>query len=356
MRLVTFRVSTPVGPAQRLGSLLDNRTDEQIVDLTAAFATYLARETNEPTPREMAQLRVPPDMMGRLRARHEGVAAARQAVDYVRKNPGLRAIDGATLVYPRREISVLAPLPRPNSFRDFSIYAEHMSKAHLDPTNPGGRRYTKSPSWYRTPPYYKASCDSIFGPEDPVPFPYYTRRLDCELELGIVVGRQGTNLTVEEAKDYIAGYTIIIDSSCRDGYEREPFGPTKRKDFHTAMGPWLVTPDEIDPENIACSVAIDGKTCFSGNTNAPHSFTPAQLVAYASDNETIFPGDLLGTGTISVGCAMDHHQWVQPGQTMTFTMEGLGSLALKVVPGETRVRHVEGMQGLLKAPAPAPAT
>ncbi len=347
MRLVTFRINTPVGPAERLGALLDNRTDDRIVDLTAAFASYLARETDEPTPQALAQLRVPPDMIGWLRARHTGTSAARQAVDHVRKNPALPGLNGETLVYTRSEIALLAPLKRPNSFRDFSIYEEHMSKAHLDPTNPGGRRYGKSASWYKTPPYYKASCDSIFGPEDPVPYPYYTKRLDCELELGIVVGRTGSNLTFEEAKDYIAGYTIIVDSSARDGYEREPFGPTKRKDFHTALGPWLVTPDEIDPENLACSVAIDGKTVFSGNTSAPHSFTPAQLVAYASDNETLYPGDLIGTGTISTGCSMDHHQWVEAGQSMSFAIEGLGSMTLKVVPGEARVRHVDGMKGLL---------
>jgi 2-keto-4-pentenoate hydratase/2-oxohepta-3-ene-1,7-dioic acid hydratase in catechol pathway len=351
MRLVTFRVATPVGPAIRLGALLDNRTDDRIVDLTASFARYLAAETDEPTPRGLAQLRVPPDMTGWLRAGHAGFSAAGRAIDYVLRNPTALGLDGERLSYARSEVALLAPLMKPNSFRDFSIYHDHMSRAHLDPTNPGGRKYEKRPEWYRAPPYYKGSCDNIGGPEDPVPWPYYTKRLDCELELGIIIGKTGRNLNFEQAQDCIAGYTIIVDSSCRDGNDREPFGPTKRKDFHTGLGPWLVTPDEIDPENLDCSVAIDGETCFSGNTSAPHSFAPAQLVAYASDQEMLYPGDLLGTGTIGMGCSMDHHRWVKLGQTMTFTMAGLGTMSLKIVPGETVVRHVEGMPGMVAPPA-----
>jgi 2-keto-4-pentenoate hydratase/2-oxohepta-3-ene-1,7-dioic acid hydratase in catechol pathway len=355
MRLVTFRVSTPVGPAIRLGALLDNRTDDRIVDLTAGFAAYLGNETNEPTPRELAQLRVPPDMTGWLRASHAGFKAAEETLAYVRAYPAARGLDGETLVYTRADVALMAPLPRPHSFRDFSIYEEHMSRGHLDPTNPGGPKYSKRPAWYRAPPYYKGSCSSIAGPEDPIPWPYYTKRLDAELELGIIVGKTGRNLTVEQAKDYIAGYTIIVDSSCRDGYEREPFGPTKRKDFHTAVGPWLVTPDELDVETLDCSVSIGGDICFQGNTSAPHSFTPAQLVAYASDNETLYPGDLLGTGTVSYGCSMDHHRWVKVGETMTFIVDGLGAMSLKVVQADAPVRHVDGMEPLVTPPAAKPA-
>ena len=92
---------------------------------------------------------------------------------------------------------------------------------------------------------------------------------DLELEIGIVVGREGSNLTVEEARDHIAGYTILVDSSCRDGYGRETLGPTKRKDFNTALGPCLVTTDAIDIGDAACSIAVDGEIWFEGSTGAP---------------------------------------------------------------------------------------
>ena len=162
-------------------------------------------------------------------------------------HPDAPGLDGEQLVYQRSAVRLLAPLPKPESFRDFSIYQEHMSRAQRPGEPPLANKESKLPSWYRTPHYHKQSCTSIAGPEDPIPYPYYTRLLDLEMEIGIVIGKTGRNLSVAEAQKHIAGYTILIDSSCRDGGQREPFGPTKRKDFHTALGPVLVTADEIDP-------------------------------------------------------------------------------------------------------------
>jgi 2-keto-4-pentenoate hydratase/2-oxohepta-3-ene-1,7-dioic acid hydratase in catechol pathway len=242
MKLVTFRVDTPVGAVDRLGALLDDDQDGRIVDLTTAYEAYLRAETDEPMPRELAALRTPPDMIGWLRGAHKAREAADAALGYVRDRlagePDPRGAAGARLVYPRAAVHLRAPLPRPNTLRDFSIYEEHMSQA--------GERYQKKAAWYRWPPYYKGNPESISGPEDPIPFPYYTERLDLELEIGIVVGREGRNLTLEQAAAVIAGYTILIDCSARDGYEREPFGPTKRKDwcnvlerqFSTGAGIW----------------------------------------------------------------------------------------------------------------------
>src|SRR5438093_1107587 len=87
--------------------------------------------------------------------------------------------------------------------------------------------YATYPARYRWPPYYKGNPDAVYGPEDPIPYPSYTQKLDLEIEIGIVVGREGRNLTVEQAREAIAGYTIFIDCSARDGQEREPFGPAK---------------------------------------------------------------------------------------------------------------------------------
>jgi 2-keto-4-pentenoate hydratase/2-oxohepta-3-ene-1,7-dioic acid hydratase in catechol pathway len=349
MKLVTFEVEGPLGRCRRLGALLRETEAGGIVDLTAAFARHLRDETDEPTPCELAALRAPPDMIGWLRAGHEGRKAAEQALAYVRAHPGALGLDGERLLWERKDVRLLAPLPRPGAFRDCSIYAQHMTRAQR-PNETKPRELGKSPDWYKAPPYYKGSTTSIAGPEDPVPFPYYTEFLDLEIELGIILGKEGSNLTVAEAEACIAGYTILIDSSARDGNAREPFGPNKRKDFHTALGPWLVTKDEVDPENLACKVEVDGETWFEGNTSAPHSFSPAQLVAYVSDNETVYPGDLIGTGTIGFGCSMDIHKWPQIGQTATFTMQGLGAMSLKVVKGPHIVSHVAGMKGYLAPP------
>ena len=346
MKLVSFEINTAIGRTRRIGVPVDGDATGRIADLTSCCTAWLAHETDEPMPRELAALRCPPDMIGWLKGAHKSREAAESAIAWIgtrlERETDPQGIDGERLVFPRSEVKLLAPLPRPNAFRDFSIYHTHMSKADVP--------FIKTEHWYVTPPYYKGNCDTITGPEDPVPFPYYTKRLDLEIELGIVIGKQGSNLTFEEAKEHIAGYTMLIDASCRDGYKREPFGPTKRKDFGTALGPCLATADAIDEGNIDCRVECDGEVWWEGNTGEPRSFMAEHLVAYVSDNETIYPGDLIGTGTIGMGCSMDIHKWPQVGQKMTFTMDGIGSMTLEIVKGADRVRHVDGMPGLIPYP------
>ena len=343
MKLVTFTIATPIGLVERLGALIDGIENGRIADLTTCYAAWLARETDEPTPSELAELRTPPDMIGWLRGAHKSREAAEQGIAYARANPEAFGLEGERLIYGRDEVRLEAPIPRPNSLRDFSMYQQHMSRAE--------GTFRKTEEWYSKPPYYKGSCDSITGPEDPVPYPSYTERLDLEIEIGIIVGKEGRNLTVEQADAHIGGYTILIDPSCRDGREREFLGPTKRKDFCTVLGPCLVTPDEVDAENMPCSISVDGETWFEGNTSDPHSVRFAHLLAYASDSETIYPGDVIGTGTVGFGCSMDLHKWIKVGQTATFTVEGLGSMSLTVVEGEHVVGHVkDGLPGLLTYP------
>ena len=346
MKLVSFEINTALGHARRLGVLIDDEDTGRIIDLTSCYTAYLAEETDEPTPRQIAGVRCPPDMIGWLKGAHKSRKAAEDAISWVKTRlndeQDLPGLDGEKLIFERQSVKLLAPVPRPGSFRDFSIFQTHMSKADVP--------FLKTENWYVTPPYYKGNCDTITGPEDPVPFPYYTERLDLEIELGIIVGKKGSNLTIDEAKDHIAGYTILVDPSCRDGYKREPFGPNKRKDFCTPMGPCLATADTIDERNIDCSVSVDGELWWEGNTGEPRSFWAEHLVAYVSDNETIYPGDVIGTGTVGLGCSMDIHKWPQVGQTMTFSMAGIGSMTLEIVKGTDRVRHVAGMPGLLEYP------
>jgi 2-keto-4-pentenoate hydratase/2-oxohepta-3-ene-1,7-dioic acid hydratase in catechol pathway len=211
----------------------------------------------------------------------------------------------------------------------------------------------KRPQWYRYPPYYKGNPDSIIGPEDPIPYPYYTDKLDLELEIGIIVGRGGRDLSLEQAKDAIAGYTILIDCSARDEYLTpvEFLGPCKRKDWATVLGPCMVTADEIDEGNLDCRITVDGEVWFEGNTSAPRSFLAHHLVAYASDNETLQPGDVLGTGTVSYSCSVDLHKWPRVGQTVRFEVAGIGTLEHKIVAGEHAVDYVRnGLDGLLSVP------
>ncbi|MBI4525657.1 MAG: fumarylacetoacetate hydrolase family protein [Deltaproteobacteria bacterium] len=346
MKLVSFEISTPIGKVRRIGALIDANENGRIVDLSSAYGAYLKSETDEPTPQELAALRTPPGMIGWLRGAHKSKEAARQALEYtsqiLKGEADPRGLKGEKIVYSRSEVRLLAPLPRPRSIRDFSIYEEHMSIAHKAP---------KKPAWYRWPPYYKGNPDSVVGPEDPIPYPYYTQRLDLEIEIAIVIGKEGRNLSFEQAKKHIAGYTILIDCSARDGYEREPYGPTKRKDFCNVLGPCLVTADEIDEASLDVRVSVDGETWFEGNTGHRRSFLAHHLVAYASDNETVYPGDILGTGTVGLGCSMDLGRWINVGQRVTFDVQGIGQLSHRIVEGERVVDYtLKGMDGLLKPP------
>jgi 2-keto-4-pentenoate hydratase/2-oxohepta-3-ene-1,7-dioic acid hydratase in catechol pathway len=354
MRLVTFGVLGPTGLVRRLGAQLGEGFGKSIVDLNNAYAFYLASETDETLPREIANVRTPPDLIGWLRGGPRSREAAHLAVQFVERlwdtERKYSYADWGKLWYDRSEVRLLAPLPRPNSIRDFSIYEEHMTRAP-------GATGAKRPTWWRWPPYYKGNPDSVIGPEDPIPYPYYTKRLDLEPEVGIVVGKAGRNLTPEQAQEHIAGYTVFIDCSARDGNARETFGPAKRKDFCNVLGPCLVTPDEIDEGNLAVRVIVDGETWFDGNTGHLRNFTPAQLVAYASDHETIQPGDLLGTGTVGLGASMDTHRWPQVGQTVTIEIEGIGALTHPIVAGDHgNGITLHGMTGLLPAPPDAATT
>ncbi|MBO0894824.1 MAG: hypothetical protein J2O39_10635, partial [Acidimicrobiales bacterium] len=132
MKLVTFEVSTAIGPFRRLGAVLDGHED-RIVDLTTAYATYLAAETDEPSPAGLSALRTPPDMIGWLSGGSQSREAAEQALAFVRRRGDtggeLRGPSGEQVVFARPSVRLLAPVPRPNSLRDFSIFHEHMSKA-----------------------------------------------------------------------------------------------------------------------------------------------------------------------------------------------------------------------------------
>jgi 2-keto-4-pentenoate hydratase/2-oxohepta-3-ene-1,7-dioic acid hydratase in catechol pathway len=348
VKLVSFEVSTALGPFPRLGALREG--DGRIVDLTSAYAGYLAAETDEPTPGGLAALRTPPDMIGWLRGGSRSREAAEAALEFVdgRLEGGQepQGPSGEQVLFSRSSVRLLAPVPRPNSLHDFSIFHEHMSKAR-EIARPHPAHY------YRKPPYYKGNPDNVLGPEDPFPFPAYTDQLDLELEIGIIIGRGGINLSLEEAKLAIAGYTIFIDASARDRHADEIFGPAKSKDFGTTLGPYLVTADEVDEANLRCRIIVDGEVWWEGATSEPRTFLAHHLVAYISDHERLYPGDVLGTGTVGTSCSMDTKRWIKVGQTARFEVEGLGALEQQVVAIPGVVDYVRnGMDGLMNPEDP----
>ena len=298
--------SDELGGAGRLGALRDRDGEEWLLDVASWAESREATapadlvdlvEASEATQRRITEL----------------VAAARP------DSPGwLRP----------SSVRLLAPLRAPNSLRDFLAFRDHVERG-------AARRGTTVPEpWDRLPVYYKGNRRSISGDGDDVRWPSYTERLDYECEVAAVVGRAGRDLSEDEAGAAIFGYLVMNDWSARDIQRDEMacwLGPAKAKDFNTSFGPVLVTADEWDPEDDhEMTVTVDGEL-WSRGTTAGRRWTFAQLLAHVSRDEDVYPTDVLGSGTFGGGCGLDLDRWLAPGQTVTLTVEGLGSLTNRVV-------------------------
>ncbi|MCP9473430.1 MAG: fumarylacetoacetate hydrolase family protein, partial [Nitrospira sp.] len=189
------------------------------------------------------------------------------------------------------------------------------------------------------PVYYKGNHRSIIGPEDLLPWPLDTAKLDYELELACIIGRQGRDVSEREAEDYIAGYTIMNDFSARDIQFQEMacrLGPAKGKDFATALGPCLVTRDEIaDLGALPMIARVNGEEWSRGRFGTIH-WSFSQMIAHVSRGETIYPGDVFGSGTVGGGCGLELDRYLKPGDVVELEIQPIGVLRTRVVgaPGQ----------------------
>jgi len=323
MKLVTFAVSTPVGEIQRIGTMHQN----SIIDLGMGYACYLADKHGNSEAHELAAAMLPPDMIAFLRRGKEGKDKAELTIDYAtkyRSKTDLLGPRGEKVVYEMNEVNLKAPVPRPNSLRDYLTFEGHASFSGKRPLDKG---------WYELPVCYKGNPDTVIGPEEAILWPAFTDLLDYELEYGIYIGKQGKNIPRERAEEYIAGYTIFNDVSARDIQLQEMLaggvGPAKGKDTCSVMGPCLVTPDEVDPGNLRMLARVNGEV-WSDNNSGTAYWTWPQIVEFASMEETLYPGDFLGSGTVEHGCGMELNRWIRPGDVIELEVEGIGILRNRV--------------------------
>ncbi|GIW54117.1 MAG: 2-hydroxyhepta-2,4-diene-1,7-dioate isomerase [Nitrospiraceae bacterium] len=324
MKLYSFEVRTPVGTFTRVGALLG----QKLVDLNMAYARMLA-DRNEAQPYRLADAAVPPTMLELLEGGVSAMAAARQALDYASKL-GDQALGprGETIAYSAGDVRIIAPLPNPPSLRDFIAFEEHIAATSRKRGQP------IPPEWYKAPVYYKGNHRTIIGPDEDLPWPLQTAKLDYELELACVIGRRGRDVLEQEAADYIAGYTIMNDFSARDIQFQEMacrLGPAKGKDFATAIGPCLVTPDEIPDLNALIMIArVNGEVWSRGRFGTIHWSFP-QMIAHVSRGETIYPGDLFGSGTVGGGCGLELDRFLNPGDVVELEIQPIGVLRTRIV-------------------------
>ena len=214
------------------------------------------------------------------------------------------------------------------SLRDFLAFESHVK---LGAERRGG---SVPEYWYEAPIYYKGNHRSLLGPDDDCRWPPYTEHLDFELELAMVIGKGGRDISVENAHEHIFGFTVFNDFSARDVQAKEVtawLGPAKGKDFANAFGPFVVTVDEVGPEpDLAMIARVNGDEWGRARSSEMH-WKWADLIAHVSQAEDIYPGDVYGSGTPGGCCGLDLGRELSPGDVIELEIEKIGTLRNRVV-------------------------
>ena len=250
------------------------------------------------------------------------------------------------------EASILAPVPHPTSCRDGYAFRQHVAAARRN------RKVDMIPEFDQYPIFYFTNHNSIQGPGEILCMPDHFEKLDFELEAAIVINKVGRNIKANEADDYIGGLMIMNDMSARRLQMEEMLlnlGPAKGKDFATVIGPMLVTLDELQPYEVACKQGHTGKSWNLGmkcSVNVVQvsqgnvgdmDWTFAEIIERCSYGVNLFPGDVIGSGTVGTGCFLElngtgklndpnyQEQWLQPGDIVEMEIDGLGKLSNTIV-------------------------
>ncbi len=327
MKLVTYLSDGQ----DRLGALQGDR----VVDLQAAHAA----EAGSPTPALAS-------MQALIEAGDEGMARARSAL--------ASAHDAARR--PLADTTLLSPLPCPVQMRDFLCFETHMRQAgdavarltalaSPDPeaalaelARVGSRPIP--PIWYQQPIYYKCNRFAVQGTGADVHWPRYSKVMDYELEIAAVIGRKGRDIARADAAAHIFGFTIFNDFSARDAQAKEmsgPLGPAKGKDFDGAniLGPCIVTPDEIgDPYDLTMIARVNGEEWSRGNTGTIH-WRFDEIIAFLSAGETLYPGEILGSGTVGDGCGLESLRFLKHGDVVELEIDRIGAIRNRVLAPHT---------------------
>jgi 2-keto-4-pentenoate hydratase/2-oxohepta-3-ene-1,7-dioic acid hydratase in catechol pathway len=248
------------------------------------------------------------------------------------------------------ETEILAPIPEPRQMRDGMSFPLHILQAPRGQLKLAARAKNdmaelarleaeplgELPEVYRKQPiYYITNRFSVRGTNTTVKWPRYSKVMDYELEYGIITRNKGANIPASKAGDHIFGYTIFNDFSARDAQRIEMegrLGPAKGKSFDggNVMGPWIVTPDEIgDPYKLKMEARVNGKIRSHGVTDGM-LFSFEEIIAHVTKDETLMPGEFIGSGTVGNGCGLELGWYLEHGDTIELDVEKIGVLKNKV--------------------------
>ena len=255
---------------------------------------------------------------------------------------------------PSDQVGWVAPLPLPAQIRDCLGFEEHLKNsfesaiklsamAADDPMKAeqalrSSGRFAVPDVWYQQPLYYKANRFSVAQSGKDIVWPAYSEVMDFELELACIIGKKGKDIKKGNAEDHIFGYTIYNDLSARDAQMLESpgmLGPAKSKDFDDSiiLGPVIVTKDELDdPYNLRMQARVNGETWCDNNSNTIH-WTFSDMIAHISKSETLHPGEVIGSGTVGLGCGLEHLRFLNDGDTVELEIEKIGVISNKVIRG-----------------------
>lgn len=270
-----------------------------------------------------------------------------------------RIVEGANVPARARELKgmhILPPVPHPSSCRDGYAFRQHVAAARRN------RKVDMIAEFDQYPIFYFTNHQAVQGPGEIICMPDHFKKLDFELEAAVVINRKGRNIKAEEADSFIGGYMIMNDMSARTLQMEEMMlnlGPAKGKDFSTVIGPWLVTPDELEPYKVPCKEGhtgnnynlamkcwVNGKQVSEGNMK-DMDWTFAEIIERCAYGVDIHPGDVIGSGTVGTGCFLEINgtgklndpnyteQWLQPGDVVEMEIDGLGHLSNTIVKDES---------------------
>ena len=265
------------------------------------------------------------DMLSVIYGGEEALALARSLVGNAR--------EAATLL--ENEVTFCPPI-LPVQYRDCLVFETHLKNSFAQAEKMTGRPFAIPHVWYDQPIYYKGNRMSFIGHGQDVIWPGYAQHLDVELELAIIIGKKGKDIPAADGADYIFGYSILNDVSARDAQMIEmpgQLGPAKGKDFDTGnvLGPWIVTRDEVPhPAALDMELSVNGERWGGGNSSQMHHDF-GRIIEHISASETLYPGEVIGSGTVGTGCGLEIGKRLHPGDRFELTIEKIGTLSNRIV-------------------------
>jgi 2-keto-4-pentenoate hydratase/2-oxohepta-3-ene-1,7-dioic acid hydratase in catechol pathway len=327
MKILTYKRPTVFGIQKRLGILYNDKT---IVDVNFTWQAIFER-FGYYAPDKRAELLAPNSLAAFLKLYQEASISKLQETLQCWGDLASRGIlktksqaDIAFHLLDANDLTLDTPLDEIAMYRDFYAHEKHVKKGFEK------RNESVPEAWYEIPAYYKGGNTGFIGDGDIIPWPYYSKQLDYELELGVVIGRDGKNVKAKDIKKHLFGFTILNDISARDIQRKEMsirLGPAKGKDWCSVMGPVIVTFDEFNYEepNLLMTAAVNGTEWSRGYSGDSH-YTWGEMIEHMSMEEWIRATDFIGSGTVGTGCGLELDRWIQPGDLLELSIEKIGTL------------------------------